>query len=165
MACDGSLLSISQYEALFSLIGTTYGGDGRINFQLPDLRGRVVVGQGAGTGLTPRTLGQSFGVETVTLTAQNTPAHSHAFNVNATAATTTAPADSSATNTRTFGIFANKAAMRGLYNNSTPTADLVTLNPGAVSFDLHPAQPHDNLMASSVINYIICVQGIYPHQP
>jgi microcystin-dependent protein len=165
LSCDGTLLAISTYQALFSLIGTTYGGDGRTTFQLPDLRGRVVVGQGSGTGLTPRTLGQAYGAENVTLTADNTPPHSHTFNVNATAATTTLPAESGATNTRTFGEFASKAAMRGLYNNSTPTTDLVTLNSGALTPATGAAQPHANLMASSVINYIICVQGIYPTQP
>ena len=75
--CDGQLLPISQYPALYNLIGTTYGGDGDTTFALPDLRGRTPIHQGAGEGLTPRELGQTLGAETVVLSAQELPAHSH----------------------------------------------------------------------------------------
>ena len=75
--CDGALMPIVQNEALFSLIGTTYGGDGQTTFAVPDLRGRVPVHQGTGAGLTARVLGQTGGTETVTLTAPQLPAHSH----------------------------------------------------------------------------------------
>ncbi|MFK3775979.1 phage tail protein [Pseudomonas sp. NPDC089406] len=164
LACDGSILKITDYQALYSLIGTTYGGDGRDTFMLPDLRGRVVVGQGNGTGLTPRTLGQAFGTETVTLAAENTPPHQHPFSVNAAPATSITPADSSNTNTRSFGIFTPVNQMRGLYNKATATTNLVTLNPAAVTTYNHTPTPHNNVMASSVINYIICVNGYYPTQ-
>jgi microcystin-dependent protein len=75
--CDGQLLQISQFSALFSLVGTTYGGDGRTTFGVPDLRGRTVIGYGNGPGLTPRTLGSKSGVENTTLIVQNLAAHSH----------------------------------------------------------------------------------------
>src|SRR5262245_26202423 len=78
--CDGQLLPISQYTALFSLLGTTYGGDGVTNFALPDLRGRVPMHPGQGPGLSPRTLGEKAGTETVTLTTAQLPAHNHAAN-------------------------------------------------------------------------------------
>src|SRR5208283_4419189 len=89
--CEGQLLPISQNVALFDLIGTYYGGDGRSNFALPDLRGRVPIGQGQGSGLSSRAIGSQQGVETVTLTATQSPPHSHAFPAFASAATTNAP--------------------------------------------------------------------------
>src|SRR5215211_6878169 len=90
--CDGSVLPISENEALFSLIGTTYGGDGQTTFQLPDLRGRLAVGTGAGSGLTPRTLGEVGGSTTVTLTPDNVPAHTHTAQAVQTPGTSTSPA-------------------------------------------------------------------------
>src|SRR5579871_154857 len=78
--CDGTLLSIAQYPELFQLIGTTYGGDGQVMFGVPDLRGRLPVSQGQGTGLPPFMLGQVGGTETVALTGQQLPAHGHPFN-------------------------------------------------------------------------------------
>ena len=77
--CDGQLLAISQYQSLFSILGTTYGGDGRMTFGLPDLRGRTAIGEGSGPGLTPRPLGQKIGVEAVTLTEGQLPAHNHSL--------------------------------------------------------------------------------------
>jgi microcystin-dependent protein len=77
MLCDGSLLQVSQYMALYSLLGNKYGGDGVTTFALPDLRGRTMVGFGAGPGLTPRNIGDKDGAETVTLSVDSTPAHSH----------------------------------------------------------------------------------------
>ena len=81
-SAEGQLLPISQNTALFSLLGTTYGGDGRTTFGLPDLRGRVAMGQGRGPGLTPRREGEKFGAETRTLVANQLPSHSHAVNAN-----------------------------------------------------------------------------------
>jgi microcystin-dependent protein len=78
-ACNGQLLPINQNQALFSLLGTTYGGNGQTTFALPDLRGRVSAGQGAGPGLTPAAIGQQMGTETVTLTSNQMPAHSHSI--------------------------------------------------------------------------------------
>lgn len=81
-AADGQLLSISQHTSLFSLLGTTYGGDGRTTFGLPDLRGRTAMGQGRGNGLTQRIQGQEFGAAGVTMTTANLPAHSHSVRAN-----------------------------------------------------------------------------------
>src|SRR3972149_4604984 len=92
MFCWGQTLSINQYTALFALLGTTYGGNGTTTFQLPDLRGRVPVGVGAGTGLTQRVLGDAAGTETVTLLASEIPAHTHALNVNSGGGDNTTPA-------------------------------------------------------------------------
>src|SRR3979490_2969928 len=89
MVCEGQLLPISENETLFTLIGTTYGGDGQSTFALPDLRGRVPVHQGQGPGLGNFIIGKTDGVEQVTLTAQQVPAHTHAF------AASSAPGDSS----------------------------------------------------------------------
>lgn len=162
--CDGSTLSISNYQVLYSLIGITYGGNGQVTFGLPDLRGRVVVGQGTGPGLTPRTLAQAFGTETTTLTAENTPVHSHSFTVSSDAATETSPSDSS--NDRTFGTFTPAAAVSGLYSNSNNPASAGQLSAATVSnAGSNGAQPHSNMMPSLVVNYIICLNGIYPQHP
>src|ERR1700744_2453817 len=92
--CDGSLLPIAQYDALFALIGTTYGGDGQVTFGMPDFRSRVPVHQGQGTGLAPYVMGQLTGAENVTLTVQQIPSHSHAVSVsNSGTRTTTASAN------------------------------------------------------------------------
>ncbi len=90
--CDGQLLAISQYNALFSLFGTIYGGDGRTTFGLPDLRGRIPVHQGSGPGLTPRQIGTRSGSEQVTLTPQDLPSHTHAWKASSAGATNRTPA-------------------------------------------------------------------------
>jgi len=90
--CDGSLLPISEYETLFNLIGTTYGGDGQETFALPDLRGRTPVHQGTGAGLSAYTMGEQGGTETVTLTTQQIPAHSHAWMASTSGGTSNTPA-------------------------------------------------------------------------
>jgi microcystin-dependent protein len=92
LACDGSVLPISQYETLYTLIGTAYGGDGQSTFALPDLRGRVPIHQGTGRNLTPRTLGQIGGTEQVVLTSGQIPSHSHIVLASTQAATTGTPA-------------------------------------------------------------------------
>ena len=90
-ACDGQLLSIDQYTELYSLLSTTFGGDGRTNFGLPDLRGRVPIDFGQGLGLTDRTLGKQLGEDTVTLTGDQIPAHTHQLNASTDPATATEP--------------------------------------------------------------------------
>src|SRR3546814_7630392 len=93
-ACDGSLLSIAQNDALFALLGTTYGGDGQTSFAVPDLRGQVPLHQGKGPGLTPRVIGEGGGSETVTLAVQQLGAHGHAFAVTSAVASTGTPSGS-----------------------------------------------------------------------
>jgi len=161
LKCDGSTQSISTYQPLYSLIGTTYGGDGVTTFGLPDLRGRTPVGQGLGTGLTNRVIGQKNGVETVTLVEAEMLAHTHGV-----AVTTTTPAS-----TPTPGPTVNLAATTaptGTYLATLPSpAQPRVLDPDSVSTVLgsgpnHAATPHNNIMPSFAVTYIISTAGIYP---
>ena len=148
--CDGSLLAIASNTALFSLIGTTYGGDGQNTFALPDLRGRAVIHQGTGTGLSPYVIGEQVGTETVTLAAGQMPSHAHSF-----AATTAAG------NTQTPGpsvVLASTASGFPIYDG---TATPVALAPRAVS-SVGGSAPHNNRQPYLAITYIISLSGIYP---
>lgn len=149
--CDGQSLPISQFDAVFALLGTTYGGDGQTSFNLPDLRGRLPVHQGQGPGLPPFTMGQSGGSETVTLTGQQLPVHSHSAN-----ATTQGGATSSPQN----AILAATTSGNELYAapGAGPTVQLVgsTINPAGGN------QPHDNMMPYLAINFIIALEGLFP---
>ena len=161
--CDGALLKVSDYQVLFAVLGTTYGGDGRSNFGLPDLRGRLPVGQGAGPGLANRRLAQAAGTETVALTVTEMPAHTHALMTSAKAATETVPTG------HVFGAVEPKTATtHGLY-----VTDIAGLTPGALNSGvLSPAgggaggaaAAHDNVMPSMVINFIIALTGLFPTQ-
>lgn len=153
--CAGQLLQINQNQALFALLGTIYGGDGRTTFGLPDLRGRVQIGQGAGPGLTPRNIGDVGGEEAVTLTVDQMPAHSHP----ALATTNTATSDSP-----TGRILANVSADGPdpkIYSSSTGN---VSLGPSAIGA-VGGGQPHDNMPPFLTLNCIIAVQGIFPSRP
>ncbi|EIS3740774.1 phage tail protein [Aeromonas hydrophila] len=164
--CNGALLSISNYQALYSLLGTLYGGNGSTTFGLPDYRGRLLVGQGSGTGLSPRTLTQTFGTETVTMQPENTAPHSHAFWVSTNDAESASPSPSTAPNGMTFGKFTGAGIITGLYSAGTGTSATVAMNPQFLDSALIPAggaaTPHSNLMGSLAINYIICLLGLYP---
>jgi microcystin-dependent protein len=146
--CNGQLMAISQNEALFSLIGTTYGGDGVNTFGLPDLQGRVPVHQG-GNAL----LGQKAGSESITLVASQVPVHNHTAFGTTTGASTGAPAGA---------LYAATDSAHQLYalaSAGTPaTMAAQTLNPGGAPV------PHDNLMPFVVITFIISLNGIYPSQ-
>lgn len=146
--CDGQLLPIANYNALFSLLGTTYGGDGRTTFGLPDLRGRVPCHAGTGPGLTPRQIGQRFGEEHVTLTTAQIPAHSHSLNTSSTG--TPGPRDQAGGLLGPAQIYVsgNEAANTALSGNSIGNAG------GNTS--------HDNIQPTLCINYIIALEGIYP---
>jgi microcystin-dependent protein len=160
MACDGSLISIQQYQALYSLLGTTYGGDGRTTFGLPDLRGRVVVNQGTAATGTAYALAQKGGAETVTVTTAQLPSHAHTFLVSNTAGTQTSPSnaflanpvDPTATNPKTVLNYLPDSApetLQPLINNALTGAG------GNV--------PHYNMQPYIVLNHIICVAaGNYP---
>ncbi len=143
--CSGQLLSIAQNTALFSLVGTTYGGDGQTTFALPDLRGRVPIHPGQGPGLSPYSLGQQGGVENVTLTLNQIPAHNHSMNANSGAAADTLPNG-------------NVLSEGGIYTNAVPNAQL---NPAAIG-NAGGSQPHPNMQPYTCINYIIALQGIFP---
>lgn len=141
--CNGQLLPINQNQALFSLLGTTYGGDGRVNFALPNLRGRVPISFGNG-----HTLGEAAGSTSVTVNIQQMPQHIHAMNGSTTAAETNVAS----------------GAYLGVVNNAyTGPATLVGLNPAAVT-NAGGSQPHNNMMPYLVLNFIIALQGIFPSQ-
>ena len=145
--CDGQLLAINQNTALFSILGTTYGGDGRTTFALPDLRGRTPIGPRQGPGLSNVGLGQRLGSETNTLTQPNLPPHSHGLLASDKRAHEVEP-----------GGHALAPASRDVYSNDTPT---VTMNAGTVS-STGGGQPFNNMQPSLGINYIIALQGVFP---
>lgn len=145
MFCQGQLLPINEYDTLFNLIGTTYGGDGQNTFQLPDLRGRLPIHQGGGFGLS-----QNGGVETVTLTTQQIPAHSHAF----LASTADGNASTPVAN------LAAKATTVALYYQAIPTNPM---GPNSIA-PIGGNQPHDNFQPYLCLDFIISLFGIYPSQ-
>lgn len=150
--CDGQLLPIAQNTALFSLIGTTYGGDGRTTTALPNLKGRAPMHPGRGPGLTPRRLGERGGGETVTLTEAQMPSHTHALNASSDATDeegTTSPAnaatgESEAANTL-YGAPTNLGAMAG-----------------GILASAGGSQAHNNMQPFLTINFIIALVGLYP---
>lgn len=149
-ACDGSLKSISQYQLLYALIGTTYGGDGVNTFGVPDLRGQIPLHQGTGPGLTPRVLGQGGGTETVTLIPTQIPQHTHSFNVNTTAANVATPGNS-----------VQPGAFNTMYSGNLTGLTSYDLAPAAVS-STGGSQPHNNLMPTLTASFCIAWEGIYP---
>lgn len=157
---DGSLLAIAQNPALFAVLGTTYGGDGRSTFALPDLRGRAPIGAGGGPGLTNRPLGAQLGGETATLTPQQLPAHTHAATTVSTLSAATTAANSSGPNGATL---ANPGAI-DIYNRDAPS---VTLNARSVASTTTVAPagggaPVPIMPPSTAINYVVCVAGLFP---
>ena len=148
--CDGSLLPISQYTALFSLLGTNFGGDGQTTFGLPDLRGRAALGAGQGTGLQPYTLGQNGGVESVSLTSGQVGSHTHALSA---AATATTPTPSSSV------VLGTPDATTPIYATSG-TAAALTAN--AVASSAGGGLPHENRQPSLTMTYIISLFGVFP---
>lgn len=149
--CDGSLLPIAEYDSLFSLIGTTYGGDGVTTFGLPDLRGRVPIHMGQGPGLSNRTLGEMGGTEQVALLASQMPPHSHPVLASA--------GQSAPTGTPGQGVTFGVAANASIYSSQGGTTQAV-LAPSMGQAGGN--QPHDNMMPTLVANYCIALYGIYP---
>jgi microcystin-dependent protein len=145
--CQGQLLSISQNTALFSLLGTTYGGNGQTTFALPDLRGRVPLSQGQGPGLSNYSLGEQSGVESVTLIVTQMPQHNHLLSVNNQGAATGRPS----------GQFPGVTAA----NAYAPATDSTTFAPQAISLT-GGSQPHENRQPYLCLNYCIALQGIFP---
>jgi microcystin-dependent protein len=161
--CEGQLLQISQYSALFSILGTMYGGDGRTTFALPDLRGRTPIGVGTGPGLTPRREGQRSGSETNTMTVQQMPSHNH---TNVTA-TILLGASSGVRDTPIAGDVPSAASFSsGLSSTKVnaygPATD--TINGQAIppTQNTGGQQAQNNMQPYLTINYIIALQGIYP---
>lgn len=154
--CQGQLLSIQQNTALFSLLGTYYGGNGVSNFQLPDLRGRLPIGTGNGQGLSPRVIGELGGVDNVSLLSANVPQHNHIFNASTTAATMNTAGPANLLGAAPTGIeFYATAGGSGV----TP----VTINPNAVS-QQGGNLPHNNIQPSTALTYIIALNGVFPSQ-
>ncbi|MFY2762817.1 phage tail protein [Arenimonas sp. MALMAid1274] len=152
--CDGRLLSIAEYEVLFVLIGTTYGGDGQNTFAVPDLRGRVPVHTGQGPGLSVYVLGQQAGTETVTLTAAQMPLHQHPASATSAAASTGTPGNSVVP-----GTVANQTMYATNLTGATPfTQSASAITPSGGS------QPHENCMPTLTVQYCIAWAGIFPSQ-
>ena len=145
--CDGQLLAVSQNDALFSLFGTIYGGDGRTTFGLPDLRGRIPLHAGQGPGLSNRRLGSKSGTENVTITTNQLPSHTHTFRGSQNLADNTNP------NQRTFGT-----TSFDLYIPSNPNTNM---SQNAIT-NVGGSRSHTNLMPFLCINFIVALFGIYP---
>ena len=148
--CDGTLLAISQYQALFSLLGTTYGGDGRTTFGLPDMRGRVSSHQGTGPGLSPRSIGQKMGEENTTLTnANQIPSHSHTVS-----GANVQGDDTDPTTGNGFGIASND-----LYLENEPGT---AMGAGTIQVSGGGSQGHNTMQPTLVLNYCIALVGTFP---
>jgi len=151
--CQGQLLAISQNTALFSILGTTYGGNGQTTFGLPDLRGRVPVGTGQGPGLSNVILGEVAGTSTVSLLLNQIPQHNHLINGVADLANTANPTGGSLA----VGQGPNSSTV-SLYSNQAPNA---SLNPQTCGI-AGGGQPHNNMQPYLGINFIIALEGIFP---
>jgi len=146
--CQGQLLSIAQNTALFSILGTTYGGNGQTTFALPDLRGRVPMQPGQGPGLSPRTLGEQAGSETVTLLYNQMPAHTHSLLAsNATGVSSTPE-----------GYYLAAVDPSELAFATGTNATMGAASIGAAG----GSQPHNNMQPFLCVNFIIAIEGIYP---
>lgn len=152
--CSGQLVSIAENSALFALLGTTYGGDGQVTFALPDCRGRVPLHQGTGSELSSRILGSQGGTETVTLNANQIPAHSHTL-LGTTALANAATASGNSLANSVSGSSYHSGVGRG----STPVA----MNAAALGSS-GSSQAHDNVAPSLCVNFIIAMAGVFPSQ-
>lgn len=173
--CDGQLLSIAQNTALFSILGTTYGGDGRTTFALPDLRGRAPISAGTGPGLTTRKLGSRSGTETVTLNVLSMPSHTH-FATTTTSGTSSADLKISSEGGTSGspiegGSLGVEAASSAFFYNSdaAPTVKLASGSISniqtATSVTIGPtggSQYHNNMQPYLTIHWVICLQGVFP---
>jgi len=155
VACNGAVLQISEYEVLFTLIGTVYGGNGTTTFCPPDLRGRVPISQGNGGGLSPRVLGQVSGEESHVLLLSEMPSHGHALLSTTNVGNTPTPgtgvhvAASSVATNELYAPLANVPSYNVMAPSVTPTGNNL---------------PHDNMMPTLACNYCICYAGIFPSQ-
>lgn len=171
LPCDGRLMPVAQYQALFSVIGTAFGGDGRTTFALPDLRGRVPVGAGQGPGLTNRILGSMSGSESVTLNITQIPAHNHPLTGGT--GTVTGSKATSAVGGLTSPIGNISAAGQDpnggdVTSYAAPTAATGNMGDGGTvtlsgnTGITGSSQPHSNIQPYTALYYIIAIQGIYP---
>ncbi|MBX2875957.1 MAG: tail fiber protein [Saprospiraceae bacterium] len=161
--CEGQLLAISQNTALFSILGTTYGGDGRTSFGLPDLRGRVAMHPGHGPGLTPRRLGEKSGFEQVVLNTTQIPSHTHTLNA---AGSLNVVREDGNTAEPAGAALANVSPDTTLsYNNSTAPDATAANNSVTVTGNANPtggSQGHTNMQPYTCVNYLIALFGTFP---
>jgi len=163
--CTGQLLPIRQYTALFSILGTNYGGDGKVTFGLPNLQGRTIVGAGNGPGLTPYDVGEDGGAESVTLNMLTMPAHTHTMTGSIVGSVTLPVANADAGTNEPNGaapsiapdlIYSNTAnAAMGAMNTTASVTNVQVGNMGN-------SQPFSILNPTLGINYLICMEGIFP---
>jgi len=144
--CNGALMPISENDALFNLIGTTYGGDGQSTFALPNLQSRIPIHAGPGF-----VLAQTGGTETVTLITNQIPAHSHAAQANSAPGTQTGPGN---------GLWASTSPSLNQYSTNAPT---LNMDPAAIG-QAGGSQPHDNMAPFLAVNFILSLFGIFPSQ-
>ena len=147
--CDGQLLAVSQNDALFSLFGTIYGGDGRTTFGLPDMRGRIPIHAGSGPGLSPRSLGSKAGEENVTLITNQLPSHTHTMQASLDPGSETNPSGN---------LTASDLAVDAYFSNPPSTAGLAS---DAIT-SVGGSRPHTNLQPFICVNFIVALVGIYP---
>jgi microcystin-dependent protein len=151
--CNGQLLPISQNTALFSLLGTFYGGDGKSNFALPNMQGNISISQGQGPGLSIYDIGQTGGTQTVTLLLSEMASHNHSFSG------VESPVDPPNSSTPANSAVAFKAGVTNIY--STATSPPGQFAPNAI-LPNGGSQPHNNMMPYLTLNFCIALQGIYP---
>ncbi len=154
--CNGQILPINQNTALFSLLGTRFGGDGRSTFALPDLRGAAPMHWGQGAGLSPRNLGDSGGAATVLLSQAQVPSHTHALQASPRPANLNAPSQQNA-------LGRSEPAL--IYKEPTGAATPAALAAGVMGPAIGGTQPHNNLMPFQTLHFCIALQGIYPPRP
>jgi microcystin-dependent protein len=157
--CNGQLMPISQNTALFSLLGTTYGGDGKSTFALPNFQGSAPIQQGQGPGLSLYDIGQSGGSETVTLLSTEMPIHSHFVNADTANANSSSPAG----NIYKAGFYPGSPG-GAIWSYTTATPPDAQLNPLTLSI-VGGSLPHNNLMPYLTLNFCIALQGIFPARP
>ena len=157
--CAGQLLPIQQYTALFSLIGTQYGGNGTTNFALPNLQGTVPVGQGTQPAASTYVMGETGGAETVTITTNTMPNHGHGLNA------TTVPGTVNSPNGQVLATAQKGSPISGakgeIYNTAAPDT---ALTPGSIAF-AGGTQPHNTIQPFLVLRYCIALQGVFPPRP
>jgi microcystin-dependent protein len=153
-ACDGSLLPISQYDVLFALIGTTYGGDGQTTFGVPDLRGRLPIHQGTGPGLSNYVIGQMAGTETATVLPTQMPAHTHTLVATTGAASSLTPGST---------LLPGAVSGDSFYVSDVAAATQVPMSTQSISL-AGGSQPHENTMPTLTVQYCIAWSGIFPSQ-
>ena len=149
--CDGQILPISQNTALFALLGTTYGGDGRTTFALPNLRGRSAMNRGQGPGLSQRVMGESGGSATTSLQTTQIPAHTHTLSASATASSGTPGANVALAGTASAQVYRSPTALVGM-------ADAALAPAGG-------GQPHNNRQPYLAVYHVIALQGVFPPRP